>query len=256
MWVNDWPRQAACKTSNPGELYISELELTPDKAVCTGCSVRMECLADALDNRVTSGVWGGMTERERRNLLHRRRTVTSWANLLRHARLEYERSVGERPGPDFDEDFEMLFREWFVRLVGFLIRGGARQPDAEDSVQSAFVELAGVWDSVSERTAWLRTVAYRKWKRMLHKTRKDELVFCLPEDPAKDATNDVVGQSQIIQLLRQLPPMQQAVMAFEFDGCSPAETAEVMGVPAVNVRQNLRRARSNLAQLIRKNGML
>ena len=31
--------------------------------------MRTECLADALDNHVEFGVWGGMTERERRALL-------------------------------------------------------------------------------------------------------------------------------------------------------------------------------------------
>ena len=40
-----------------------------------GCVVRTECLADALDNRVEFGVWGGMTERERRALLKRRPNV-------------------------------------------------------------------------------------------------------------------------------------------------------------------------------------
>ncbi len=60
------------------------------KAVCTGCPVRTECLADALDNRVEFGVWGGMTERERRALLRRRPMVTSWRRLLETARAEYE----------------------------------------------------------------------------------------------------------------------------------------------------------------------
>lgn len=39
------------------------------KAVCSGCTVRVECLAYALLNRETDGVWGGMTERERRQYL-------------------------------------------------------------------------------------------------------------------------------------------------------------------------------------------
>jgi WhiB family redox-sensing transcriptional regulator len=48
----------------------------------------VECLADALDNRVEFGVWGGMTERERRALLRRRPNVTSWGRLLEAAVLE------------------------------------------------------------------------------------------------------------------------------------------------------------------------
>ena len=55
------------------------------------CPVRTECLADALDNRIEFGVWGGMTERERRALLRRRPNVLSWRRLLETARAEHER---------------------------------------------------------------------------------------------------------------------------------------------------------------------
>jgi WhiB family redox-sensing transcriptional regulator len=44
--------------------------------------VRTECLADALDNEVEFGVWGGMTERERRLLLRQRSDVVSWKSIL------------------------------------------------------------------------------------------------------------------------------------------------------------------------------
>jgi len=56
--------------------------------------VRTECLADALDNRVEFGVWGGLTERERRALLRRRPNVTSWGRLLLTAREEFESGRG------------------------------------------------------------------------------------------------------------------------------------------------------------------
>jgi WhiB family redox-sensing transcriptional regulator len=67
--------------------------------------VRTECLADALDNRVEFGVWGGMTERERRALLRRRPTVTSWRALLETARHEYERSTGLLTLDDEDDEY-------------------------------------------------------------------------------------------------------------------------------------------------------
>ncbi|MCX4633469.1 MULTISPECIES: WhiB family transcriptional regulator [unclassified Streptomyces] len=63
------------------------------KAVCGGCPVRTECLAHALDQRIEHGVWGGMTDRERRALLRRRPTVTSWRKLLEAARREHDRSA-------------------------------------------------------------------------------------------------------------------------------------------------------------------
>ena len=85
----DWTSSAACLKSDPDALFVQGAAQNQAKAVCMGCSVRTECLADALDNRVEFGVWGGMTERERRALLRRRPNVTSWRRLLEHARREH-----------------------------------------------------------------------------------------------------------------------------------------------------------------------
>lgn len=90
----EWQARAKCRTADPEELFVEGAAQNRAKAVCTGCPVRTECLAYALDNRVEHGVWGGMTERERRGLLRRRPTVTSWRLLLAAARTEHERPVG------------------------------------------------------------------------------------------------------------------------------------------------------------------
>lgn len=87
--VDDWASKAACRQSDPDSLFVQGAAQNRAKAVCMGCPVRTECLADALDNRVEFGVWGGMTERERRALLRRRPDVDSWWNLLDSARREY-----------------------------------------------------------------------------------------------------------------------------------------------------------------------
>jgi WhiB family redox-sensing transcriptional regulator len=42
-----------------------------------------ECAAEALDNRMEFGVWGGLTERQRRALLKRHPDVDSWVEFLR-----------------------------------------------------------------------------------------------------------------------------------------------------------------------------
>jgi hypothetical protein len=50
--------------------------------ICRHCPVRLECGAEALDNRVEFGVWGGMTERQRRALLKQYPEVVSWAEFF------------------------------------------------------------------------------------------------------------------------------------------------------------------------------
>jgi WhiB family redox-sensing transcriptional regulator len=90
----DWTALAACRDIDPDELFVQGAAQNRAKTRCFGCVVRTECLADALDNRVEFGVWGGMTERERRALLRRRPDVESWRDLLATARAESLRVVG------------------------------------------------------------------------------------------------------------------------------------------------------------------
>ncbi len=91
IFDTDWAARAACRTTDPDLLFVQGAAQNRAKAICLGCTVRTECLADALDNRVEFGVWGGMTERERRALLRRRPNVTSWRMLLQTAQDEFER---------------------------------------------------------------------------------------------------------------------------------------------------------------------
>jgi WhiB family transcriptional regulator, redox-sensing transcriptional regulator len=82
----DWSERAACRNRHPDLLFVEGAAQNKAKEVCGACPVRTECLAYALDRRIEHGVWGGMTERERRALLRRRPTVTSWRSLLEAAR--------------------------------------------------------------------------------------------------------------------------------------------------------------------------
>ncbi|MFV6049986.1 WhiB family transcriptional regulator [Streptomyces sp. NPDC056297] len=96
----EWGERAVCRAADPEELFVEGAAQNRAKAVCNGCPVRTECLAYALDQRIEHGVWGGTTDRERRALLRRRPTVTSWRRLLDAARREHDRSArsGDAPG--------------------------------------------------------------------------------------------------------------------------------------------------------------
>ncbi|GAA3025395.1 WhiB family transcriptional regulator [Actinokineospora globicatena] len=82
----DWRVRATCRDEDPDGLFVRGAEQRKAKMVCIACPVRTECLSEALDNRIEFGVWGGMTERERRALLRRRPEVVSWRELLDDAR--------------------------------------------------------------------------------------------------------------------------------------------------------------------------
>ena len=85
-WNDEWVTVALCKQASPDELFVRGAEQHRAKQVCAACPVRTECLAEALDNRIEWGVWGGMTERERRAVLRKRPNVTSWRALLAAAK--------------------------------------------------------------------------------------------------------------------------------------------------------------------------
>jgi WhiB family transcriptional regulator, redox-sensing transcriptional regulator len=89
----EWASRGACRSEDPDSLFVQGAAQNRAKAVCMSCPVRTECLADALDNRIEFGVWGGMTERERRALLRRRPNVRSWQRLLATAQAEHQRLI-------------------------------------------------------------------------------------------------------------------------------------------------------------------
>ena len=68
----DWMDHALCNQTDP-ELFFPELggSTKQAKALCLSCEVRAECLDYALDHEEQFGVWGGLSEHERRRLLRR-----------------------------------------------------------------------------------------------------------------------------------------------------------------------------------------
>jgi WhiB family redox-sensing transcriptional regulator len=74
----DWRESAACRHCDP-ELFFPISDTGPArrqveaaKKVCRSCPVSGACLRWALDSGQEAGIWGGMTEDERRMLRRRR----------------------------------------------------------------------------------------------------------------------------------------------------------------------------------------
>ena len=75
----DWRHRARCRDVDP-ELFFpvgttgpAEAQVQAAKAICALCPVREECLQWALDTAQDAGVWGGLSEEERRDIRRARR---------------------------------------------------------------------------------------------------------------------------------------------------------------------------------------
>lgn len=99
--MHDAGGRAACLIMDPDELFGDNSAQQHAKGTCAGCPIQTACLAYALDERIEHGLWGGMTERERRALLRRRPAVTSWRALLQ-AQAALAQAPSARPGPAAD----------------------------------------------------------------------------------------------------------------------------------------------------------
>jgi len=67
-----WQADALCAQTDPEAFFPEKGGSTRDaKRICTSCDVRGECLEYALNNDERFGIWGGLSERERRKLKRR-----------------------------------------------------------------------------------------------------------------------------------------------------------------------------------------
>lgn len=69
-----WMREAECLGVDPELFFPARGESTREaKGICQRCTVRLECLEHALANGEKFGIWGGLSERERRRVRRQRR---------------------------------------------------------------------------------------------------------------------------------------------------------------------------------------
>ncbi len=68
----DWQERALCAQTDPEAFFPEKGGSTREaKRICAGCEVRAECLEYALAFDERFGIWGGLSERERRRLKRR-----------------------------------------------------------------------------------------------------------------------------------------------------------------------------------------
>ncbi len=64
-----WQSDSLCAQTDPEAFFPEKGGSTRDaKRICTSCEVKARCLDYALENDERFGIWGGLSERERRKL--------------------------------------------------------------------------------------------------------------------------------------------------------------------------------------------
>ena len=67
-----WQERALCAQTDPEAFFPEKGGSTREaKKICVGCEVKAECLEYALEHDERFGIWGGLSERERRRLKRR-----------------------------------------------------------------------------------------------------------------------------------------------------------------------------------------
>jgi hypothetical protein len=120
----DWRDQSACRDQDP-DLFAPDGTtgkwapiIAHAKSICGRCTVQPECLTWALDTRELHGIFGGLTEDERWNLLRQQ---------TRHARRPTKNPRGPRqPAPQTLQ--ELLDRHTSPTTGGHLVWTGAKTP--------------------------------------------------------------------------------------------------------------------------------
>ena len=77
----NWRDQAECRSTDPalffpvGTTGAALDQIAAAKSVCIQCAARAECLEFALETNQDNGVWGGLSEEERRQIRRQRKAA-------------------------------------------------------------------------------------------------------------------------------------------------------------------------------------
>lgn len=151
--------------------------------------------------------------------------------------------------------FDDYFRARFASLVALLVKvEAARFDEAEDAVAAAMAAAHPLWDTIIDPDRWVWRVARNHFvKARIRERRRLRRLWevigqlssardCqLPDDDSEDLVLALVGR---------LPREQRAVMAFTYDGWSPAEIAELLEKDPQTVRSTLRQARIAVKRML------
>lgn len=153
-----------------------------------------------------------------------------------------------------DRDFRQAFDDHKDAVFGFALRMTGSAPAAEDIAQDCFLELLRHPDWFDSRRVSLRAfllgvarnLALRWWRR---EHRLDPL-----DDSVEGHTPDIAAGDEaefVAAAVQALPPLQrEAIVLFEYEGCTLEEIARIAGADVGTVKSRLHRARERLRRAL------
>jgi RNA polymerase sigma factor (sigma-70 family) len=178
------------------------------------------------------------------------------------SRPEPERSqpVTTLAEPETGLTFPDFYRSTTSGLVAFLMWLGAGAEEAADVAQETMTRAWQNWEGIRYPRTWVRIVASREYCRRIatcHDEPTAEIpaqLLLAPGVAADEAALLGLEHARVLTVLRLLPSRQRQVMAWTYDGYTPAEIATLLGLDSGTVRASLHKARETLKPYLTREG--
>lgn len=155
--------------------------------------------------------------------------------------------------------FEALVRLVFPRVYRWALVGVGDPDDAEDVTQRVLVRLharLASWEGRGQFTTWLYRITANEassWRRRAARRLRNVAAAHDSELPVDSVGLQDLDRKRLVEEVRshflRLPRRQREIMDLvDFQGFSPSETAEMLGMNGNTVRANLFKARRALRE--------
>lgn len=154
------------------------------------------------------------------------------------------------------DTFDRLMIDHLPAALRFAARLVHDPADAEDLMHDALVRAAGAWRGLRDDARfmpWLFTIIVncfrdRLRRRIAPETAEPNELAARDAGPLAAVVSDELG-ARVARLVSSLPPRQREILVLvAFEGMSPAQAAEVLGISPENARTTLHLARQRLKQ--------
>lgn len=151
------------------------------------------------------------------------------------------------------DEFSAFYRTHAAKLAGWLIWQGASEADAKDVIQETMHKAYRLWDTIAKPEAWARTTASRAYAERVGRHDAVPVVDTTEYSPGVDDSCELAAAAtkhDLRMAVRQLPLRQRQVLAWSFEGYTPTEIAQQLGMEPAAVRSSLYKARQRLHELL------